>query len=155
LVLLCRHHHTLRHNGGFDLRVTADGTVTIHRPDGSLLPYVAPGHLQPLPPPGPPPTGRAPTRQRATPGHRCRHRPSAHPTPGLGQRPRRRPAHHNAGAAVEAANLRRLLVRRKVGVPRQCSASSVTASDRAILQGPSPMVRIWLRGSTERPSGRP
>jgi hypothetical protein len=60
LVLLCRHHHTLRHNGGFDLRVTPDGTVTIHRPDGSLLPYVAPGHLQPFPHPDPPPERETP-----------------------------------------------------------------------------------------------
>jgi hypothetical protein len=60
LVLLCRHHHTLRHKGGFDLRVTADGTVTIHRPDGSLLPYVAPGHLQPFPDPDPPPPSAKP-----------------------------------------------------------------------------------------------
>jgi hypothetical protein len=65
LVLLCRHHHTLRHNGGFDLRVTPDGTVTIHRPDGSLLPYVAPGHLQPFPDPDPsPPNAKPPGNER-------------------------------------------------------------------------------------------
>jgi hypothetical protein len=66
-VLLCPHHHTLRHNGGFDLRVTPDGTVTIHRPDGSVLPYVAPGHLQPFPdpdPPPPPPSAKPPGNDR-------------------------------------------------------------------------------------------
>jgi hypothetical protein len=67
LVLLCRRHHTLRHNGGFDLQVTPDGTVTIHRPDGSLLPYVAPGHLQRFPDPAPPPpTEHPPGNERLT-----------------------------------------------------------------------------------------
>lgn len=41
LVLLCRRHHRLVHEGGFSL-VNADGRAVFHRPDGSVLEDRAP-----------------------------------------------------------------------------------------------------------------
>jgi len=37
LVLLCRHHHRLVHEGGFGLERTADGRIHFSRPDGRLI----------------------------------------------------------------------------------------------------------------------
>jgi hypothetical protein len=37
LVELCWHHHRLVHEGGWDLRVETDGTLTAIRPDGETL----------------------------------------------------------------------------------------------------------------------
>lgn len=41
LILLCRHHHTLIHRNGWELRGTA-GNLTITRPDGTNLPNAPP-----------------------------------------------------------------------------------------------------------------
>ncbi|MDX6242328.1 MAG: hypothetical protein QOE76_51 [Frankiales bacterium] len=38
LVLLCRHHHTLVHEGGFGLRMNAQGHPEFRTPDGAELP---------------------------------------------------------------------------------------------------------------------
>ena len=38
LVLLCRHHHRLVHEGGFGLRVRSGGQLQFSRPDGRALP---------------------------------------------------------------------------------------------------------------------
>jgi hypothetical protein len=46
LILLCRRHHRAVHEGGFGLRLHADGTSTFLRPDGAVLDTV----------PAPPPT---------------------------------------------------------------------------------------------------
>jgi hypothetical protein len=40
LVLLCRHHHGLLHEGGFALARRDDGKLLFFRPDGDLLPEV-------------------------------------------------------------------------------------------------------------------
>jgi hypothetical protein len=48
LVVLCRHHHRLVHEGGFSVRRTPSGKLEFRRPDGRLIP-VSP----PLPPPRP------------------------------------------------------------------------------------------------------
>ena len=40
LVLLCRRHHRLVHEGGFDVRSTAEGRLTFIRPDGVPVPEV-------------------------------------------------------------------------------------------------------------------
>lgn len=45
LVLLCRRHHRLLHEGGFEVRMGADGTVQFLHPRGRLL------HESPAPPP--------------------------------------------------------------------------------------------------------
>ncbi len=37
LVLLCRHHHRLVHEGGYAVRVNTDGSLAFTRPDGRLL----------------------------------------------------------------------------------------------------------------------
>ena len=37
LVLLCRHHHVLCHEGGWKLARGPDGSLVVHRPDGSEL----------------------------------------------------------------------------------------------------------------------
>ena len=37
LVLLCRRHHRLVHEGGFDVERTADGTLRFTRPDGRVI----------------------------------------------------------------------------------------------------------------------
>jgi len=42
LVLLCRHHHRLVHEGGFSVGRGADGTIVFHRPDGEWLPPAFP-----------------------------------------------------------------------------------------------------------------
>jgi hypothetical protein len=42
LVLLCRHHHRLVHEGGFSVGRGADGAVVFHRPDGEGLPSAFP-----------------------------------------------------------------------------------------------------------------
>jgi hypothetical protein len=41
LLLFCRFHHTLRHQGGHDVRVDRDGTVTIHRSTCTAIVRVA------------------------------------------------------------------------------------------------------------------
>ncbi len=48
LVLLCRHHHGLLHEGGFTLQRRDDGKLLFFRPDGELLPEVPKPPLQPL-----------------------------------------------------------------------------------------------------------
>lgn len=45
LVLLCRHHHRLLHEGGFRITVDAAGAVSFHRPDGGTIP----AHPEPVP----------------------------------------------------------------------------------------------------------
>jgi hypothetical protein len=60
LVLLCRHHHRLRHEHGHTFTIDPDGDLVVHRPDGTPLPTVPPGGLLPIEdpqPPGPEPTG--------------------------------------------------------------------------------------------------
>jgi hypothetical protein len=42
LVLLCRHHHRLIHEGGFSVGRGADGAIVFHRPDGAWLPPAFP-----------------------------------------------------------------------------------------------------------------
>jgi hypothetical protein len=42
LVTLCSFHHTLVHEGGFDVRVTDDGLFVFLRPDGSRIPECGP-----------------------------------------------------------------------------------------------------------------
>jgi hypothetical protein len=42
LVTLCSFHHTLVHEGGFDVRVTDDGVFVFLRPDGSRIPECGP-----------------------------------------------------------------------------------------------------------------
>ena len=37
LVLLCRHHHRLVHEGGFDAERSADGAIRFTRPDGCVI----------------------------------------------------------------------------------------------------------------------
>ena len=37
LLLLCRHHHRLVHEGGFGVERTADGQIGFSRPDGRLI----------------------------------------------------------------------------------------------------------------------
>jgi hypothetical protein len=37
LVLLCRHHHRLVHEGGFGVERTADGRIRFSRPDGGII----------------------------------------------------------------------------------------------------------------------
>lgn len=41
LVLLCRHHHRLVHEGGYDVRMTAAGTPKFTDPTGRTIPQVA------------------------------------------------------------------------------------------------------------------
>lgn len=48
LVRLCRRHHRAVHEGGFDLRVQADGALAFYSPAGSLLPIV-PMHARTFP----------------------------------------------------------------------------------------------------------
>jgi HNH endonuclease len=38
LVVLCRHHHRLVHEGGFSVRRTPAGELEFRRPDGRLIP---------------------------------------------------------------------------------------------------------------------
>lgn len=40
LVTLCRLHHRLVHEGGFEARVLVDGAIRFHRPDGEVVPPV-------------------------------------------------------------------------------------------------------------------
>ena len=42
LIMLCRFHHTLVHEGGFTIALVAPGRFTFHRPDGSLITVTAP-----------------------------------------------------------------------------------------------------------------
>ncbi|MDX1396587.1 MAG: DUF222 domain-containing protein, partial [Gemmatimonadota bacterium] len=42
LVLLCRHHHVLVHEGGWRMTLDEDGEVRFYRPDGSWMPEVPP-----------------------------------------------------------------------------------------------------------------
>lgn len=41
LLLLCRHHHRLVHEGGFGVSLSASGEKCFRRPDGSVIPAVA------------------------------------------------------------------------------------------------------------------
>ncbi|HNP37651.1 MAG TPA: HNH endonuclease signature motif containing protein [Woeseiaceae bacterium] len=43
LVLLCRHHHRLVHEGGFDCQRTSSGEILFNAPDASVLPDYWPG----------------------------------------------------------------------------------------------------------------
>ena len=59
LVLLCRHHHRLRHEHGYTFTIDPHGDLVVHRPDGTPLPVAPPGGLLPIEdpdPPGPEPT---------------------------------------------------------------------------------------------------
>jgi HNH endonuclease len=38
LTLLCSHHHTLLHEGGFKIRRDGDGAIYFQRPDGRVIP---------------------------------------------------------------------------------------------------------------------
>ena len=58
LVVLCRHHHRLVHEGGFIVRRTPTGELEFMRPDGRLI---APS--PPLPPPRAVPTSRKSSAQ--------------------------------------------------------------------------------------------
>jgi len=42
LVLLCRHHHRLVHEGGYSVRRTAAGELEFRRPDGRVIPVSPP-----------------------------------------------------------------------------------------------------------------
>lgn len=42
LILLCRHHHTLCHEGGHTITTTPHPTLTFHRPDGTAIPNAPP-----------------------------------------------------------------------------------------------------------------
>ena len=42
LVLLCRRHHRLVHEGGYKVVLSEDGAVSFYRPDGRPLPEVPP-----------------------------------------------------------------------------------------------------------------
>ena len=58
LVLLCKHHHHLVHEGGWHLwRARQDGQLYLRTPDGTPVPIVRHGHKIPTgpPPPQPPP----------------------------------------------------------------------------------------------------
>jgi hypothetical protein len=61
LLLFCRYHHTLRHQGNHEVQVDRDGTVTVHRPDGTRIPNVARGDKIAWPDPDPPPETVEPT----------------------------------------------------------------------------------------------
>jgi hypothetical protein len=73
MALLCRFHHHLVHEGGHHLaRDPASGTITVTRPDGTIITTAPPGQ-QPLDPdllarPGQPPPGRTPTGGTPTGG---------------------------------------------------------------------------------------
>lgn len=54
LVLLCRHHHALRHREGYAFTLGIDGDLLVSRPDGTPLPSPPPGDLLPPNPPDPP-----------------------------------------------------------------------------------------------------
>jgi hypothetical protein len=45
LVLLCRHHHRLLHEGGYRITVSGPGAFVFHRPDGTPIPE----HPEPVP----------------------------------------------------------------------------------------------------------
>lgn len=64
LVLLCRHHHKLRHEHGYTFTLGPDGDLVVHRADGTPLPSPPPGTCIP-PPEGPP--------RRYSDLDRCRH----------------------------------------------------------------------------------
>ncbi|MEO6988769.1 MAG: hypothetical protein ABI239_08980 [Aquihabitans sp.] len=60
LALLCSFHHHRIHDHGYTLETDLDGTPTIRRPDGTLLPSPPPGHK--IPPDPPPGAGAGPPR---------------------------------------------------------------------------------------------
>ena len=84
LILLCKHHHHLVHEGGWHLwRDQADGRTYLRKPDGTPIPVVQHGLKVPEGPPPdqppPPPIRNGPprhlTRQElAELDHRRRHR---------------------------------------------------------------------------------
>lgn len=70
LVLLCSFHHHQVHDHGFRLTADRHGQVTVHRPDGTVLPTPPQGHQLPTdpdPPPGPPEQRKAPPPSRFRP----------------------------------------------------------------------------------------
>ena len=65
LVLLCKHHHHLVHEGGWHLwRAREDGRLHLRRPDGTPVPMAAHGTKVPS---GPPPPHPPPPHQRNGP----------------------------------------------------------------------------------------
>jgi hypothetical protein len=94
LVLLCKHHHHLVHEGGWHLwRAREDGQLHLRRPDGTPVPMTPHGHKVPdrPPPPQPPPphqrngpprylTKRELAELEARRQHRRRERPDDPPT---------------------------------------------------------------------------
>ena len=76
MVLLCRHHHRLRHEHGYTFVVDTDGDLTVIRPDGTPVPTTPPGGLvgisEETEPPGPEPSADERHRPNSDLG-RCRH----------------------------------------------------------------------------------
>ena len=77
LVLLCRFHHHRCHEGGFGLTRDPGGTISVTRPDGTMLPRAVPGRLAHEPPGSKPAEG-------------CK--TEAHGAPEIQRNPRHRPA---------------------------------------------------------------
>jgi hypothetical protein len=92
LVLLCKHHHHLVHEGGWHLwRAREDGCLHLRRPDGTPVPVVPHGHKVPdgpcPPQPAPPHRRNGPPRhlsadELAQLEHRRRRRRAADPPDG-------------------------------------------------------------------------
>lgn len=138
LVLLCPHHHRLRHHHGYRFRLEPDGELTITGPDGHPLDPAHPDHKIPRPDSKP-----TPTRPRAPDPTRAPGQPSAEPEPG------RRPDE------IRARHQQRLRTRS----PRQRRDDNELIAIVRDLTGlgphPHPTYRNDPHGDTPPPSNKP